>query len=287
MNELDLENLLPGFKSRPLSQRVETVCKALLGSPYAPHPYGEGDMGKFDRRSVVRYDAFNCISFTETALCLAIGGDRTQVEFLLPQLRYVGGLIAFENRCHFIAGQWTTNNLANKLLNDTLNDSPELSGSFVREIDWSSWYRELPDYLVHRPDLSPMQRNCVIEELREAGQGLGCQVIEERYIPFERLFCPTSEAAGGSTRAYGSEYLNERLLNQLPKLAVVVFYGTNNEHVGIASLNNESGIFYHTDFARPSRALCQDFLEILSFRHRFTNQVGFRVFGINADWPGL
>ena len=72
-----------------------------LGARYVLDPLGEG-VG-YDSDPLIRFDAFDCTTFVETVLA---AGDVSR----LNKIRYAGGVVAFENRNHFIETDWLTNN---------------------------------------------------------------------------------------------------------------------------------------------------------------------------------
>lgn len=72
-----------------------------LGAAYVSDPLGEG-VG-YDSDPLIRFDAFDCTTFVETVLA---GADLER----LNKIRYRDGVVAFENRNHFIETDWLTNN---------------------------------------------------------------------------------------------------------------------------------------------------------------------------------
>ena len=77
------------------------IGKQYLGAKYMNNPLGE-EMAP-DSDPIVRYDAFDCTTFVETALA---NGDKD----LLTKIRYQDGKIGFLTRNHFIETDWITNN---------------------------------------------------------------------------------------------------------------------------------------------------------------------------------
>lgn len=72
-----------------------------LGAKYVLDPLGEG--AGYDADPLIRFDAFDCTTFVETVLA---DGDVAR----LNKIRYAGGVVAFENRNHFIETDWLPNN---------------------------------------------------------------------------------------------------------------------------------------------------------------------------------
>lgn len=77
------------------------VGAAYLGAAYVLDPLGEGT--GYDPDPLIRFDAFDCTTFVETVLA---DGDVER----LNKIRYAGGVVAFENRNHFIETDWLPNN---------------------------------------------------------------------------------------------------------------------------------------------------------------------------------
>jgi hypothetical protein len=86
--------------------RLTSLSEEFVGAPYVRSPLGEGDAGGSDTDPRVRYDAFDCTTFVETAMALSLVDDSAQVEPLLDVIRYRGAAPAFVNRRHFPAAEW-------------------------------------------------------------------------------------------------------------------------------------------------------------------------------------
>lgn len=72
-----------------------------LGASYVLDPLGEG--AGYDADPLIRFDAFDCTTFVEAVLA---DGDVSR----LNKIRYADGVVAFENRNHFIETDWLPNN---------------------------------------------------------------------------------------------------------------------------------------------------------------------------------
>ena len=88
--------LLGCSKSDPLY-----LGKQYVGAKYMNDPLGEEIAPDSD--PLIRFDAFDCTTFVETALA---NGDRN----LLNKIRYKNGEISFLKRNHFIETDWIQNN---------------------------------------------------------------------------------------------------------------------------------------------------------------------------------
>ena len=78
-----------------------TIGEKYLGAKYIRDPLGEQVAPDSD--PLIRFDAFDCVTFVETSLA---DGDVNK----LNRIRYKNGIIDFVNRNHFIETDWLPNN---------------------------------------------------------------------------------------------------------------------------------------------------------------------------------
>jgi hypothetical protein len=89
-----------------LAERIVVVSEPFLGAPYAVSPLGEGAGASEDPDPRMRFDAFDCTTFVETALALAMTDDLAQARSLLDLIRYEKGEATFLKRRHFPEAEW-------------------------------------------------------------------------------------------------------------------------------------------------------------------------------------
>ncbi len=134
----------------PLPERLKAITEPWLGVPYQEGPLGEA--GGFDADPVTRVDAFDCLTFIEEALALALANDAVDVARVRRGLRYIdGGPPTYENRRHFMLAEWIPGNVADGWVRDATGDFPEareLTHTVTPET-WAGWSRRklftLPD----------------------------------------------------------------------------------------------------------------------------------------------
>jgi hypothetical protein len=137
-------------RTLPLGERVKAITDPWLGRPYAIGVLGEADL--IDADPLTRYDVFDCLTFVEEALALALAPDPVSAHRVRVGLRYRGGApITYENRKHFMLAEWIPQNIAEGWLEDI---TPTLPGAtqvtkVVTAETWRRWARrslfELPD----------------------------------------------------------------------------------------------------------------------------------------------
>jgi hypothetical protein len=124
-----------------LPQRVEAVSKLFLGAPYKLGPLGEGPDGEFDRDPLIRFDAFDCTTFIETVMALALDSDLDSATRTLQKIRYKDGQIGYATRNHFIEVDWVPNNVRPGYLRDITSDVAGRNAIKVRKtISKRRWY---------------------------------------------------------------------------------------------------------------------------------------------------
>ena len=124
---------------QPLADRIDAISAAFLGVPYVDNPAGEG-WGR-DPDPLVRYDAFDCLTYVETVLALALAHRPDDVATLLTQLRYGDAPPSYEARRHFMETQWLPHAVQAGVLRPTTSDYGEvvpIQREPVEE-DWPGW----------------------------------------------------------------------------------------------------------------------------------------------------
>jgi hypothetical protein len=134
----------------PLGERVKAITDPWIGRPYAIGVLGEAD--PIDPDPLTRYDVFDCLTFVEEALALALAPDPVSAHRVRVGLRYRGGApITYENRKHFMLAEWIPQNIAEGWIEDI---TPNLPGAtevtkVVTAETWRRWGRrslfDLPD----------------------------------------------------------------------------------------------------------------------------------------------
>lgn len=123
----------------PLSLRMKRITEGFLGYPYLLNGIGEEQAPDSD--PIVRYDAFDCLTFVEEALSLSLGRTDGEIAQIRKDLRYGDGEITYENRNHFMTSQWIPNAIEKGYLKDithTLGDTHIVSKTITRRT-WERW----------------------------------------------------------------------------------------------------------------------------------------------------
>lgn len=107
---LKLVEIARAVRDQPLGQRMKAVSDPLLGRPYRVDAAGEGRPPDADPPA--RYDEFDCLTFVEEVLALALTGDPSSAPMVRQGLRYDHGLVSYSHRNHFMLEEWIPRNIA-------------------------------------------------------------------------------------------------------------------------------------------------------------------------------
>lgn len=132
----DLAETARAVRHAPLPERIASLSAALVGRPYRRDPAGEG-VGP-DPDPLANYDAFDCLTFVEEVLALALALDPSGAAEVRHALRYGGGPAEHARRRHVMELQW----LPGALADGWLVDATSRYGATVaraRTITLASW----------------------------------------------------------------------------------------------------------------------------------------------------
>lgn len=87
-------------------------------SPYIVDPLGEGRDGDVSQGPLYRFDGFDCTTFVETVLALALSSTPEQFRVRMNQIRYEKAVVSYETRNHFPSVDWIPNNIENGFVKD-------------------------------------------------------------------------------------------------------------------------------------------------------------------------
>ena len=115
----------------PFADRVEYWSSFFIGRPYLDAPLDDDDMR-------LRFDGFDCTTFVETCIALALSERPDAVLGNLDAIRYRGGRPDFHLRNHFVSVDWIPANSA------ILRPLDEWADSVVeKEIDRGGFFEGL------------------------------------------------------------------------------------------------------------------------------------------------
>ncbi len=155
-----IDRLIAAASTLPtVSQRIDVISKALVGSPYRGHTL-IGDARRAER-FVMRDDVFDCVTFCETVLAAALAREPAQFEPQLRFIRYKDGEIGWRARNHYFS-DWCTNNVANHVCRKLLLPGSETINKRL------TWMRGLP---ARHASLTVLPRAALIDNRERLATG--------------------------------------------------------------------------------------------------------------------
>ncbi len=99
-----------------LSDRIVSISADFLNKPYQLDPWGEGINGQFSQKPLYRFDRFDCQTYVETVLALALSDSPSPAPIQafqnqLLEIRYSNGKPDFFTRNHFPSADWIPHNI--------------------------------------------------------------------------------------------------------------------------------------------------------------------------------
>lgn len=230
-----------------ISARVEYISRFLLGKPYLVNPQGEGVDSAFDSAPLYRFDGFDCVTFVNNVLALALSHDEQSFKKNLLKINYHHATPLYENRFHFMSADWNIQNQKNKVVQDITTKIIDKKNNVIAEyaegdIDRPSWFLKKTD------DETPERA----DYLRQAALNVKKEFVRLSYLPLSKLFDDHKNP-------------NKFLFNQIPHGSIVEIVrpnwnlkdkiGTNLHvsHVGFA-IRQSSGelLFRHASSEKNS-----------------------------------
>ncbi|MGB8929739.1 MAG: N-acetylmuramoyl-L-alanine amidase-like domain-containing protein [Anaeromyxobacteraceae bacterium] len=123
----------------PGAARAVAATASLVGRRYLLSALGEGVAPDRDPR--FRLDAFDCVTFVETAVALGASRTLDEAARILDDVRY-DGAPAFDRRNHYVVAQWTPANVAHGWIEDVADAvAGEDAVDVVEQYDDLRWTR--------------------------------------------------------------------------------------------------------------------------------------------------
>ncbi len=174
--------------------RIKEISAFFLGCAYLNGALGEGPDGRFDQSPLYRTDAFDCLTYVNTVLALFFADDVQSFQQNMAAFNYRNGVVAYENRRHFMNIDWNSANIHQGLLEDItcqIVDSEQNPIALTSRtlIDRPGWFRhrQFNDIKLEAP-ISAAESEYRLAELRTLANGASVEVSCISYLPLAALF---------------------------------------------------------------------------------------------------
>lgn len=212
-----------------INSRIEYISQTFLATPYLLSALGEGIKGEYNQSPLYRFDAFDCETFVDTVIALALGSNVSSFEQCIRKIRYKDGHISLITRNHFTDLDWNKNNQAQGLVKDittSILDSNQKSIAKIAkaQINKANWYQHFRLKDLYLPNLSASERAKRLRILKTQTKNLQVQEATIPYLPLKVLFTQSGKA-------------NLYLFKQIPHAAIIEIIRPNwnlREKIGTA-----------------------------------------------------
>lgn len=173
------------YREEELGTQMKELTIPLLGKEYLVDATGEEKEPDLD--PIVRYDAFDCLTFVEEAMALAIGEDVDDVGRIRQELRYQGKEVSYEKRNHFMLSQWIPNAIEKQYLVDITHEIGETHfvSKSIKSQTWARWRGRhkypftIDQYPVGTYNLGVLSLDSAIENVDKIPEGALIVVIRQ------------------------------------------------------------------------------------------------------------
>lgn len=198
VSELDIEKALsqtPHFNS--LDDRMLALSAYFLGRPYFLGPAGEGDDGDLDKKPLSTWELFDCVTYIEAVMSLAMVNPRSRTNLVnletyyenIKLIKYHSEDISFLTRNHFTELDWIPYLNKRGVLKDITRSIYFFAPTKSKIIDKHQWFMQKTTKDLYLPDMSEEEKKLALEEFKQKVTDLEIQPQKAalRYIPFKML----------------------------------------------------------------------------------------------------
>lgn len=233
----------------PMPSRLDQISGYFLEKPYEGNALGEGNDATYDQGPIYRTDSFDCETYVDTVVAIALSPDFHHFPQCIKRIRYHNSEVSFTTRNHFASLDWNKHNQEVGIFKDiteTIKDENGKPIALMAEafINKPEWYRQLPKERIRLPNASTDKQTKQLRSLRREGKHQKAEVARIAYIPLTALFNEKGHA-------------NQQLFDQIPDGAIIeiirpnwnlstrIGSHLNVSHMGFAFRNNGDLRFRH------------------------------------------
>ncbi len=182
--------LLRFSEETSVTKRLDVISKIFVGLPYGKGgPLGEGPQGKYDQDPLYRFDTFDCTTYLETIMALAMTREVSEFEITLDKIRYENGEIDYLKRNHFTDLQWIPFNVQNGTMSEInhLIASPKEILIAEALINFPGWLRSIKSDQIIVPMASQEEKESLVEELHAEAVNYKARVARVPYVAISTI----------------------------------------------------------------------------------------------------
>lgn len=209
----ELYHNLANIPKFDMAARLDKISAHFLGKEYILGALGEGMKARFDQSPRYRTDGFDCETFVDTVVALALASSTTDFKQCICKIRYANGHVSYTDRNHFTSLDWNLNNQHQGFIKDITESFKDANNQPVAQmasalIDKPSWYQHLTLKNIRLNSENEKEQQQRLTDLKNRGNKLAKTNANIPYIPLTVLF----DSAGKA---------NQQLFSQIPNAAIV------------------------------------------------------------------
>ncbi len=189
----ELYHTLNAMPNTSMAERIDWFSSQFKGTSYILGSLGEGQDARYDQFPLYRVDGFDCDTYVNTVLALAVANSFDTFKQCLEYSRYKNGTIDYINRNHFTSIDWNANNQQRGMLKDitlSIKDKQNKPVALYAEalINKSGWYAHKKLDTIRLQKENKGEQGKRLSELQKKGALLKTTLSKIPYIPLKSLF---------------------------------------------------------------------------------------------------
>jgi hypothetical protein len=225
----ELYHKLNNMPNISMAQRIDWISKQFLGVPYVLGSLGEGPKGRYDQFPRYRIDGFDCDTYVNTIVSIALAHSLPSFQQCINDMRYSKGTASYVHRLHFTGLDWNQKHQQAGLFKDiTLSfknkDHQPVAKLATAQVEKPNWYAFKTVETIRLQNADKKQQEARLAELKAKGAQLKTATETVPYIPFNALFPKNNQP-------------NMHLFAQIPDGAIIEIVRPNwnlREKIGTA-----------------------------------------------------
>jgi hypothetical protein len=173
-----------------VANRMDKISKIFLGLPYGKGgPLGEGSDAKFDQDPLYRFDTFDCTTYVETIMSLALSRDVNEFEVHQDKIRYENGEVDYLKRNHFTDLQWIPFNVQNGYMTEINHTIAAPKDIKIAEalINFPGWLKSITVEQLVVPAATQSEKESLLEELHGEAVNYVARPAQVSYIAIDTI----------------------------------------------------------------------------------------------------
>jgi hypothetical protein len=192
---------------KDFQDRIDFFSQAFLDHPYLNGALGEGESAEFDQQPLYRTDYFDCLTYVNTVLALALSNNLEVFCRNILRLNYRDSRPLYENRYHFTSIDWNAAHEKSGLFSDITKtfEIPALLAETT--IDRSNFFQHKNYQDIKRlQEISSNEAENILKKLHALGDVFSPEKSTVNYLPIQAILA--------------SQNTKERFQAQLPELTL-------------------------------------------------------------------